>query len=111
MNHVDVTVLGGGIVGLATMYRLQERFPKLTTALIEKEPKIGQHQTGHNSGVLHSGIYYKPGSSKAVNCREGKAAMEAVRAALLESALEDVITLGAKVNFDGKFFHQSKVLF
>lgn len=77
MRNVDVTVIGGGIVGLATMYRLQQRFPGLTTTLIEKEPKLANHQTGHNSGVLHSGIYYKPGSSKAVNCREGKLAMEA----------------------------------
>ena len=76
MRNVDVTVVGGGIVGLATMYRLQERFPQLSTSLIEKESQIGQHQTGHNSGVLHSGIYYRPGSSKAINCREGKAAME-----------------------------------
>lgn len=76
MQAVDVTVLGGGIVGLATMYRLQQRYPNLTTALLEKEPRLASHQTGHNSGVLHSGIYYKPGSAKAINCRQGKLAME-----------------------------------
>ena len=75
MMH-DVIVLGGGIVGLATTYRLQQRFPKLRVAVIDKEPQVAGHQTGHNSGVLHSGIYYKPGSKKAINCRLGKAAME-----------------------------------
>lgn len=74
---VDVVVVGGGIVGLATAYRLHARFPKLQIALLEKEAEFGQHQTGHNSGVLHSGIYYKPGSLKALNCRAGKKAMEA----------------------------------
>jgi L-2-hydroxyglutarate oxidase len=76
MQTFDVTVIGGGIVGLATAYRLLEGRPDLRTALLEKEPQLGQHQTGHNSGVLHSGIYYQPGSQKAINCREGKRAME-----------------------------------
>ncbi|MDA0658577.1 MAG: L-2-hydroxyglutarate oxidase [Planctomycetota bacterium] len=74
---VDVLVVGGGIVGLATAYRLLARFPKVQIALVEKEAEFGQHQTGHNSGVLHSGIYYQPGSLKALNCRAGKKAMEA----------------------------------
>jgi L-2-hydroxyglutarate oxidase len=72
----DVLVIGGGIVGLATTYRLLQRSPDLTTAVLEKEAGLARHQTGHNSGVLHSGIYYKPGSQKAINCREGKLAME-----------------------------------
>jgi L-2-hydroxyglutarate oxidase len=77
MPTQDVVVIGGGIVGLATLFRLQQRYPRLRTALLEKEPDVGRHQTGHNSGVLHSGIYYKPGSQKAINCRLGKQAMEA----------------------------------
>jgi len=57
--------VGGGIVGLATAYRLGERFPGAEVTLLEKESAVGQHQTGHNSGVLHCGLYYKPGSVKA----------------------------------------------
>ena len=60
-----VAIVGGGIVGLATAYRLLQRFPALQLLLLEKENGPGRHQTGHNSGVLHSGLYYKPGSSKA----------------------------------------------
>lgn len=76
MQQADVAIIGGGIVGLATAYRLQERFPGKTVVVLEKEREVGQHQTGHNSGVLHSGIYYKPGSLRATNCREGKRAMQ-----------------------------------
>jgi L-2-hydroxyglutarate oxidase len=72
-----VTVIGGGIVGLATAYNLGSRFPDKRIVILEKEEHLAHHQTGHNSGVLHSGIYYKPGSLKAINCREGKKAMEA----------------------------------
>lgn len=60
-----VAVIGGGIVGLSTAYRLLQRFPSLSLCLLEKESGPGRHQTGHNSGVLHCGLYYKPGSSKA----------------------------------------------
>jgi L-2-hydroxyglutarate oxidase len=76
MQTFDVLVIGGGIVGLATTYRLLQCRPDLRTAVLEKEPLLGRHQSGHNSGVLHSGIYYQPGSQKAINCREGKRAME-----------------------------------
>ncbi|MEZ6145270.1 MAG: L-2-hydroxyglutarate oxidase [Planctomycetaceae bacterium] len=75
MKRVDVAIVGGGIVGLATAYRLGERFPDLKIVVLEKESRVAEHQTGHNSGVLHSGIYYKPGSLRAVNCRDGKFAM------------------------------------
>ncbi|GAB5519445.1 MAG: L-2-hydroxyglutarate oxidase [Rhodothermales bacterium] len=75
--RADIVIIGGGIVGLATAYRLSQRFPKVSVVVLEKEAAVGQHQTGHNSGVLHSGIYYKPGSLKAINCRAGKKAMEA----------------------------------
>lgn len=73
----DLLVVGGGIVGLATAYRFTQRFPGRRVAVLEKEDRVAVHQTGHNSGVLHSGIYYKPGSLKAINCRAGKKAMEA----------------------------------
>ncbi len=76
MKAHTVLIVGGGIVGLATAYRLVERFPDFQVTILEKEPKIALHQTGRNSGVLHSGIYYKPGSLKATNCRAGKQAME-----------------------------------
>ena len=67
----DVTIIGGGIVGLATGYSLINKNPNLKLAILEKESVVGKHQTGHNSGVIHSGIYYKPGSLKAINCRYG----------------------------------------
>lgn len=76
MSDANVAIIGGGIVGLATAWRLIERFPRLRVLVLEKEASVGRHQTGHNSGVLHSGIYYKPGSLKAKNCRTGKLAME-----------------------------------
>ena len=68
----DFIVVGGGIVGAATAYKLQLKFPKKSIAIIEKEDDIGKHQTGRNSGVIHSGIYYKPGSLKAINCNNGR---------------------------------------
>ena len=61
---------------MATAYRICARFPKKKIVVLEKESSLAKHQTGHNSGVLHSGIYYKPGSLKAINCRKGKKAME-----------------------------------
>lgn len=64
-------IVGGGIVGLATGYTLLRTRPKLKLLLLEKESEIGRHQTGNNSGVIHSGLYYKPGSLKARNCIEG----------------------------------------
>ena len=75
MERADVIVIGGGIVGLATAWQLQQRKPDLRVIVLEKEPEIASHQTGHNSGVLHTGIYYTPGSSKARNCTAGRAAM------------------------------------
>jgi L-2-hydroxyglutarate oxidase len=67
----DVVVIGAGIVGLATALRILERRPGTRLLVVEKEAQIAQHQTGHNSGVVHSGLYYRPGSLKAKNCREG----------------------------------------
>src|SRR5664279_1233706 len=63
--NVKIIVIGGGIVGLATAYRLGARMPGADIAVLEKESDVGRHQTGHNSGVLHCGLYYKPGSVKA----------------------------------------------
>jgi L-2-hydroxyglutarate oxidase len=67
----DVIVIGAGIVGLASAYRILEAKPNLKLLIIEKESGVAKHQTGNNSGVIHSGIYYKPGSLKAVNCING----------------------------------------
>jgi L-2-hydroxyglutarate oxidase len=68
----DIAVIGGGIVGAATFYKLQKKYPELNLILFEKENILADHQTGHNSGVIHSGLYYKPGSLKAKNCIEGR---------------------------------------
>lgn len=72
-NKSDFIVVGAGIVGLATAYKLQLKFPDKSILILEKEFEIGLHQTGRNSGVMHSGIYYKPGSYKAKNCKIGSA--------------------------------------
>jgi len=72
----DIVIVGGGIVGLATAMRVQIRNPDLAVTVVEAEGRVSEHQSGHNSGVLHSGLYYKPGSQKAVLCRAGKQQME-----------------------------------
>ena len=77
MQKCDVAIIGGGIVGLATAYQVLQRFPHLKVVVLEKEAEVAFHQSGHNSGVLHSGIYYKPGTLRAENCRAGKQAMQA----------------------------------
>jgi len=74
---IDILIVGAGIVGLATATALKGRHPGARIAIVEKESGVAQHQTGHNSGVIHSGIYYKPGSLKAKLCVEGRARMEA----------------------------------
>lgn len=81
MFNTDVAIIGGGIVGLSAAYRITQRLPGKKVVVLDKEQGVARHQTGRNSGVLHSGIYYKPGSLKATNCREGKKAMEAFCAA------------------------------
>lgn len=75
MRAYDVLIVGGGIVGLATACVLSGRFPGKRVAIVEKEAGLARHQTGHNSGVLHSGIYYRPGSMKAATCLAGREAM------------------------------------
>jgi len=74
MEHhtFDLAVIGGGCVGLAAAYKLNVRYPHLKIAVLEKEGRVAAHQTGRNSGVIHSGIYYRPGSYKARNCVEGR---------------------------------------
>lgn len=67
----DIIIIGGGIVGLSTAYQLLQLNPDLTVTILEKENAVAKHQTGNNSGVIHSGIYYKPGSLKAQNCLRG----------------------------------------
>jgi (S)-2-hydroxyglutarate dehydrogenase len=67
----DIIIIGGGIVGLATGLKLKQQKPELSVAILDKETEVAKHQTGNNSGVIHSGLYYKPGSLKAVNCIQG----------------------------------------
>ena len=74
-NSFDITIIGGGIVGLATALELTKRYPQRKLAILEKEDRLAAHQTGHNSGVIHSGIYYKPGSLKAQTCVAGAKAI------------------------------------
>ena len=84
-NIFDVAIIGGGIVGLASAYKIQKHHPELKVVVFEKEKELASHQTGHNSGVIHSGLYYKPGSYKADNCVKG-------RKELVEFAKEHKIT-------------------
>src|SRR5437667_843947 len=74
-SQYDVCVIGGGIIGLATALRLTRAYPSTKLLLLDKESNLAAHQTGHNSGVIHSGLYYKPGSAKALNCAAGRELM------------------------------------
>lgn len=76
-DQFDLVIVGGGIVGLATALTLSQRYPTVKVAVLEKEERLAAHQTGHNSGVIHSGIYYKPGSLKAQTCVAGARALTA----------------------------------
>jgi L-2-hydroxyglutarate oxidase len=73
-KEFDFIIVGGGIIGLATARQLQQQFHGARVAVLEKEPQLASHQTGHNSGVIHAGVYYAPGSLKARFCREGNLA-------------------------------------
>lgn len=73
MGNHNFIIIGAGIVGLATAYKILERKPGCRVLILEKEERVAKHQTGNNSGVIHSGIYYKPGGLKAKNCRKGYA--------------------------------------
>src|SRR5688500_1947254 len=74
-THYDLVLIGGGIVGLATAREALRRRPDLRVLVLEKEAQVASHQSGHNSGVLHAGIYYKPGSLKALACAQGRREM------------------------------------
>jgi L-2-hydroxyglutarate oxidase LhgO len=71
-ENFDIVVIGGGIVGLASAYKIALSHPDVRIAVMEKEENLAAHQTGHNSGVIHSGLYYKPGSNKAITCTKGR---------------------------------------
>ena len=71
-NQYDIIIVGGGIVGLASAYKINLQYPNKKIIVLEKEKEVAAHQTGHNSGVIHSGLYYKPGSYKAKNCVDGR---------------------------------------
>jgi len=75
MERASVLIVGGGVIGLATAYQLARAHPNRSVIILEKEDHLCEHQTGRNSGVLHTGIYYRPGSLKAINCRAGRSAM------------------------------------
>lgn len=75
-DRVDIVVVGAGIVGLATARGLRERLPEASLVVVDKEAEVAQHQSSHNSGVLHAGVYYTPGSDRARLCRTGKALLE-----------------------------------
>jgi (S)-2-hydroxyglutarate dehydrogenase len=72
----DIIIIGGGIIGLATSYNFLQQYPNKAITILEKESELCSHQSGHNSGVLHSGIYYKPNSLKSINCQKGKHLLE-----------------------------------
>lgn len=74
-SRFDLTIIGGGIIGLATAMQVAEKYSRVKLLLLEKETRLASHQTGHNSGVIHAGIYYKPGSLKAETCRVGRTAL------------------------------------
>ena len=74
-SQYDVTIIGGGIVGLATALKILDAYPRTKLLILEKEAQLARHQTGNNSGVIHSGLYYRPGSLKARSCVTGRKAL------------------------------------
>jgi L-2-hydroxyglutarate oxidase len=103
----DVAIIGGGIVGAATFYKLQIRYPNLNLVLIEKEKVLADHQTGHNSGVIHSGLYYTPGSLKAKNCVEGR--LELVEFAKEHGIPHDVCGKVVVATKESELAHMDKI--
>jgi (S)-2-hydroxyglutarate dehydrogenase len=106
-KQFDLIIVGGGIVGAATMYKIQKAHPAMRILLVEKEPELAGHQTGHNSGVIHSGLYYKPGSKKAINCVKGR--HELVAFAKQHNISHDICgKIVAAINED-EFPHMEKI--
>jgi L-2-hydroxyglutarate oxidase len=103
----DIIIIGGGIVGAATMYKIQSAYPDLNLLLLEKEKGLADHQTGNNSGVIHSGIYYKPGSLKAVNCVNGR--RELVQFAKTYGVKHDICGKLIVATKESEFVHMEKI--
>jgi L-2-hydroxyglutarate oxidase LhgO len=103
----DIIVVGGGCVGLAAAYKINTRYPHLKVAVLEKEDHLSPHQTGHNSGVIHSGIYYKPGSYKAKLCVEGR--RELVAFAKEHNIAHDICGKIIVATHESELAHMNKV--
>lgn len=106
-QHYDIIIVGGGIVGLATAYKLSNYHPNKKILVLEKEKKVAQHQTSHNSGVIHSGIYYKPGSYKAKNCVAGR--RELVQFAKEHKIAHDICGKLIVATHESELAHMNKV--
>lgn len=107
-NRFDIIIIGGGIVGLATAYKLNVKYPTKKILVLEKEPEVAAHQTGHNSGVIHSGLYYKPGSYKAKNCVDGR--RELVAFAKEHRVKHDICGKIVVATHTSELAHMNKVL-
>lgn len=106
-SNFDVIIVGGGIVGLATAHKLTKKFPDKRMLVLEKEKEVAAHQTGHNSGVIHSGIYYKPGSYKAKNCVAGR--RELVEFAKEHNIAHDICGKIIVATHESELAHMNKV--
>jgi (S)-2-hydroxyglutarate dehydrogenase len=106
-NHFDIAIVGGGAVGMATALKINTRFPHLKIVVLEKEKEVAMHQTGHNSGVIHSGIYYKPGSYKARLCVDGR--RELVQFAKEHNVKHDICGKVIVATHESELAHMNKV--
>lgn len=106
-NTYDIIIVGGGIVGLATAFKLNTRHPGLKILVLEKEKEVAAHQTSHNSGVIHSGIYYKPGTYKAKNCVDGR--RELVKFAKEHNISHDICGKVIVATDESELAHMNKV--
>lgn len=106
-NVFDIAIVGGGIIGAATMYKIQRAYPNLRIVLFEKEKRLAAHQTGHNSGVIHSGLYYRPGSYRAKNCVTGR--RELVKFAKEHHIAHDICGKVVAVQKESELPHLEKI--